>query len=55
MSVKRIAFAGASNRALGMFVKNIRERYAQYAVPAGIYDINPKRSEYIGARYDVPV
>lgn len=53
--MKRAIFAGASLRALNMFVGPMVEEYGDYYKPAGIYDINPKRARYIGSRYQIPV
>jgi len=54
--MKKIALIGASVRALEMFLKPMLEdTYTGHVTPVGIYDINHKRSEYIGQRHGVPV
>jgi len=53
--MKKVIFAGASNRLIGMFVEPIVQEYNELYTPAGIYDINPGRARYIGEKYGIPV
>lgn len=53
--MKEYIFAGASNRALHMYVIPLGEEFGEYGKAAGIYDINPKRAGYIGEKYNIPV
>jgi len=53
--MKKVIFAGASNRSLGMFVEPLAKDYADAYSLVGIFDINPKRAGYIGDRYGIPV
>lgn len=52
---KSYVFAGASGRAVGMFIKPMQEEYAEYCELRGIYDINPGRAQYVGKEYGLTV
>jgi predicted dehydrogenase len=45
--VKRYAFAGASGRALSMYARPMRERFAENAEPVGVFDPNGTRARYV--------
>lgn len=45
--MKRYAFAGASGRALSMYARPMRERYADCAEPVGVFDPNGTRARYV--------
>ena len=51
----KLCLAGASSRALGMFVRPGIEEYSEHVQYVGVYDINPGRSRYIGEKFNIPV
>jgi len=53
--MKRVIFAGASLRSLGMFVEPVVQEYKEMFTAAGIYDLNPVRARYIGNKFDIPI
>ena len=48
--MKKYAFAGASNRAIGMFALPIIERYSDCAQIAGVFDVNKGRCEVFSSK-----
>lgn len=53
--MKKFVLAGASNRAINMFAKPIKEELSEHAEILGVYDINIKRSQYINKECNIPV
>lgn len=47
--MKRYAFAGASGRALAMYARPLRDRYADCARAVGVFDPNMTRARYVAA------
>lgn len=52
---KTYVFAGASQRALNMFMRPMKENFNDYCELAGVHDINPGRAKEIGGYVDIPV
>jgi len=52
---KSYVFAGASGRAVGMFIRPMQEEYAEYCELRGIYDINIGRATYVGNKFGLTV
>lgn len=52
---KTYVFAGASQRALRMFMNPMNGKYKDYCFLAGVYDINPGRAEEISKRTGIKV
>ncbi len=57
MARKRIAFAGASSRAIGMYATPLAKDFADIVELVGVYDVNQGRCRLLGRRcgVDVPV
>jgi len=53
--MKKYAFAGASNRMLGMYAKAMRRDFSDCTELVGVYDANRGRAEYVGRECDIPV
>jgi len=53
--MKKYVLAGASSRALSMYAKPLKKDFNDLVSIAGVYDINPTRSEFIGKECDIPV
>jgi predicted dehydrogenase len=53
--MKKYVFAGASARGFHMFAIPLKKDFSHLASLAGIYDINPTRSEIVGGDCDIPV
>ncbi len=52
---KSYVFAGASGRAMNMFLDPMSTEFADYCELRGIYDINIGRAGYVGKKYNLPV
>jgi predicted dehydrogenase len=53
--MKKYVFAGASSRAFHTFAIPLKRDFSNIVSLAGIYDINPTRSEIVGKECDIPV
>ncbi len=52
---KSYVFAGASRRAMSMFLEPMTTEYRDYCELRGIYDINIGRAKTVGSQFSVPV